>query len=389
MYKKRSLKNAVLKASRGYPVVLIIGPRQSGKTTFVKDLFGNFYYTNLEDPEQRLIATEDPKRFLSLADKMIIDEVQKKPDLLSYIQVLVDSDLKKRFVLTGSQNLLLLEKVSQSLAGRVGIFTLLPFDWEELKKGGWAKKDVFSQVFYGSYPALYKRKISPINWYADYITTYVERDVRDLLKVKDLNAFQRFLRLCAGRVGQILNLSSLATDLGVSVNTVKGWLSVLEASFLIFLLPPFYENIKKRIIKSPKLYFYDTGIVCRLLGIRSIEELKLHPLFGNIFENFCAAEIKKQNFHHNLNLDLFFIRDSSGREVDVVYKTTEATVGIEIKSSFTFSNRLISNLNYFESVFEKNFKKILIHAGEKEFNFKGVSVKNWMITTKKWILNGF
>ncbi len=387
MLKKRSLEKHVLKALKGYPVILITGPRQSGKTTFVKKLFKNFYYANLENPEERLISVEDPKRFLSLSEKMIIDEVQKNPELLSYIQVIVDSDSKRKFILTGSQNLLVLEKVSQTLAGRVGIFNLLPFDFEELEKAGWSKKDVYSQIFYGGYPAVYAREVYPANWYSDYITTYVERDVRDVLKVKDLNVFQKFLKLCAGRVGQVLNLSSIATDLGVSVNTVKGWLSVLETSFVVFLVQPFYENIKKRLIKSPKLFFYDTGIVCNLLGIRSKEELKLHPLFGNIFENYCVAEIKKQIFHNNLNIDIFFIRESNGKELDLFYRKGDKEVGIEVKSSFTFSKRLAQNLDYFAKIFGEKFRKILIYGGDKEFKLKDMFVNNWRITSKKWFVD--
>jgi len=378
MIVKRLLEKSLLKAIKNNPVLFVAGPRQSGKTTLVKNIFKNYLYKNLEDPETRLFAYSDPKNFLNQSPKLIIDEIQKVPELLSYIQSFVDEDRKKRFVVTGSQNILISQKISQSLAGRVSIFNLLPFSLEELKKVNLYKKDLYEQIFFGFYPRLYDRNLDPLEWYPNYIQTYLERDVREIKNIANLIDFQRFLKLCAGRVGQILDFSSLANDVGVSVNTIKGWLSVLETTFIIYRLPPFYKNFNKRIIKSPKLYFYDTGLVCSLLGIKNKDQLKTHPLFGSIFETFCISEIVKQNHHLNLNLEFYYFRNKSGNEIDLIYEKNNQIYAFEIKSSSTFSLDFIKNLNYLEKISVDKINKIVIYTGLNNNRFKDVLIQSWM-----------
>lgn len=374
---KRLLKKPIGRAIKNYSVVFITGPRQSGKTTLAKEIFSGFSYKNLEDPETRLIAKTDPKNFLSQADKLIIDEIQKVPELLSYIQVMTDADDKKKFVITGSQNILVSQKISQSLAGRVAIFNLLPFSFEETIDTSFEKKDIYEQVIYGFYPRLYDRLLNPIEWYPNYIQTYLERDVREIKNISSLIDFQRFLKLCAGRTGQILNLSSFANDLGTAVNTIKGWLSVLEATFIIYLVPPFYKNFNKRIIKSPKLYFYDTGLVCSLLAIKNEDQLKTHPLYGNIFETLCVSEVVKQNYNNNLHIDFYYWRDKSGNEIDLLYEKDNKINAIEIKSSSTFSQEFIKELNYLEKITKDKINKKIIYSSMKDIHYKDVLLQGW------------
>ncbi|MBU3978198.1 ATP-binding protein, partial [Patescibacteria group bacterium] len=353
------------------------GPRQSGKTTISKELFSKYIYKNLEDPETRLFAKNDAKNFLSQANKMIIDEIQRVPELLSYIQVMTDTDSKKRFVITGSQNILVSQKISQSLAGRVAIFNLLPFAFEEIINTSFEKKDIYKQIIFGFYPRVYDRSLNPIEWFPNYIQTYLERDVREIKNISSLTDFQRFLKLCAGRTGQILNLSSLANDLGTAVNTIKGWISILEATYIIYLVPPFYKNFNKRIIKSPKLYFYDTGLVCSLLAIRNEDQLKTHPLYGNIFETFCVSEVVKQNYNNNLNISFYYWRDKSGNEVDLLYEKNNRINAIEIKSSGTFSQDFIKELNYLERITENKINKKVIYSSTEDARYKDVVLQGW------------
>jgi len=373
----RILIKSLSKAIKQYPILFITGPRQSGKTTISKKIFNEFIYKNLEDPETRLFAKNDPKNFLFQANKIIIDEIQRVPELLSYIQVMTDADNKKKFVITGSQNILVSQKISQSLAGRVAIFNLLPFSFEEIINTGFEKKDIYEQVIYGFYPRVYDRLLNPIEWYPNYIQTYLERDVREIKNISSLIDFQRFLKLCAGRTGQILNLSSLANDLGTAVNTIKGWLSVLEATFIIYLVPPFYKNFNKRIIKSPKLYFYDTGLVCSLLAIKNEDQLKTHPLYGNIFETLCVSEVVKQNYNNNLHINFYYWRDKSGNEVDLLYEKDNKINAIEIKSSSTFSQEFIKELNYLEKITEDEINKKVIYSSMKDTRYKDVLLQGW------------
>jgi len=324
-----------------------------------------------------LFAKNDPKNFLSQADKIIIDEIQRVPELLSYIQVMIDADNKKKFVITGSQNILVSQKVSQSLAGRVAIFNLLPFSFKEIINTSFGKKDIYEQVIYGFYPRIYDKLLDPIEWFPNYIQTYLERDVREIKNISSLIDFQRFLKLCAGRTGQILNLSSLANDLGAAVNTIKGWLSVLEATFIIYLVPPFYKNFNKRIIKSPKLYFYDTGLVCSLLAIKNEDQLKTHPLYGNIFETLCVSEVVKQNYNNNLHINFYYWRDKSGNEVDLLYEKNNKINAVEIKSSSTFSQEFIKELNYLERITKDEINKKVIYSSMKNTRYKDVLLQGW------------
>jgi len=266
-----------------YPVILVTGPRQSGKTTLVKHIFPKYLYQNLEIPETRIFAREDPKAFLDQAEKMVLDEVQNVPNMLSYIQGIVDGNKDRHFVLTGSQNLLISEKISQSLAGRAAITQLHPFSLEELRAVKLLEQDLITQIYKGFYPRIYDEKLAVDRWYDNYIQTYLERDVRKIKNIGDLSRFQKFMGLIAGRTGQVLNLSSLANDVGASVPTIKSWISILEASYIVFKLPPFYNNFNKRLIKAPKIHFYDSGLVCALLNINSPKHLRNHPLIGSIF----------------------------------------------------------------------------------------------------------
>ncbi len=325
----------------------------------------------------RLAAQEDPRGFLAKSEKMIIDEVQKVPELLSYIQSMVDANKHLRFILTGLQNILLLSKAKQSLAGRVALFRLSPFDLSELEKAGWKKKTPLEQMLFGSYPPIYSQKFKPQKWYLDYIATYLERDIRDLINVKNMRDFTRFLRLAAGRTGQILNLSSLAIDVGVSVNTIREWFSVLEASYIVFFLNPYYRNFNKRIIKLPKLYFYDTGIVTALLGIKSARELANHPLRGSIFETFVIAEIKKWFAHQDQNIDFYFWRERSGREIDLLYEDGGKVYAYEVKATHTFSPKLFSNIDYFTKLSQEKVVGKVIFAGDRGLKFKEYTLIPW------------
>ena len=292
---KRELERELNDARMKMPVVSLSGPRQSGKTTLARNILHDFEYYNLENPDQRLLARNDPRSFLKNAKskKIIIDEAQLAPDLFSYIQVIVDEDVSAKFVLTGSQNFLLNKRITQSLAGRVRILNLLPLSLSELLEGGYDYDNIFRYIYKGGYPRLYSTNIEPHKWLPDYIQSYLERDVRDFLLIKELGKFQIFLKLCAARIGQLFNYSDLSNAVGVSDNTIRQWLSVLEASYIIYMIPPYYENLGKRLIKSPKIYFYDTGLACNLLGLQTEDNIFLHYQYGSIFENFIINEIMK------------------------------------------------------------------------------------------------
>lgn len=346
---KRDLESLLKRYAR-FPVVALLGPRQSGKTTLAKMTFKNHKYLSFEDPDTRNLAHDDPRAFLSIHENkfgIIIDEFQYVPEILSYIQLEVDE--KKRpgyFILTGSQNFLMNQAITQSLAGRVGILTLLPLSVHECEKNKLLpKQDVDSVIFNGGYPRIYAEGLQPIELYPSYIQSYMERDVRLLTNVGDLRSFQRFMQLCAGRVGQLLNLSELASVCGISVSTAQRWISILEASYILFLLQPYFKNFNKRLTKSPKLYFYDTGLACSLLNIQSSELLALHPLRGSIFENFVIADLCKQYFNSGRRPPVYFWRDLNGRlEVDCIIEESAKLFAIEIKSGQTVASDYFSNL---------------------------------------------
>jgi len=373
----RILEKQIVSSAKNYPVVFITGPRQSGKTTLSKQTFAKYYYQNLENPETRLTAQTDPKNFLSQSNNMIIDEIQRVPDLISYIQSIVDENPDKRYVITGSQNILISKKVSQSLAGRIAIFTLLPLSLKETENTHYKVKNIYNQIVRGFYPRIYDKNLNPIEWYPNYIQTYLERDIREIKNIINLMDFQRFLKLCAGRTGQIVNLSSLANDVGVSVNTIKGWLSILEATYIIYLLSPYYRNFNKRIIKSPKLYFFDVGLVCSLLSIKNENQLKTHPLFGSIYETFCASEILKQNYNNNTHINFYHWRDKNGNEIDLLYENNNELNTIEIKSSCTLNEDDSKNLYLFEKLTKSKVNKKLIYLSQEIKKYKDIYLQDW------------
>ena len=390
---ERHLSQFIMEAASQYPVVAVTGPRQSGKTTLCRKLFPEHAYINLEKPDDREYAKDDPNSFLAQFSKpVILDEVQRVPELFSYIMPLVDEHkIMGEFILSGSQNFHLMESISQSLAGRCATMKLLPFSIRELT--GRPNLDIFSlkdalagnetsqaspfeHIFKGGYPPLYDRKINPANWLGQYIQTYLERDVRSLVNVGDLETFERFLRLCAGRSGQILNMDSLASDAGVSPITVKRWISLLVAGYSVFLLRPHQRNFNKRLIKSPKLYFYDTGLLCYLLNIRSSEELSLHSMRSSIFETFVVSEMVKTCFNAGIEPPLYFWRDSQGHEVDLLVEHGESLFPIEIKSGQTVSGSMMDSLNYWRQLDGTN-DAMLIYGGNSAYTRNGIHVRPW------------
>lgn len=351
-----------------FPIVYLGGPRQSGKTTLLRHLLPELPYASLEDADARQRAEDDPRRFLnSFPQGAILDEAQRVPELFNYLQGLVDADKKRRFVLSGSQNFLMMERITQSLAGRVGVLNLLPLSLREIEKSH-AAPDLEDFAWRGGYPALHGERPVPPEFYFDsYIQTYLERDLRLLKNVGDLSQFGKFMRLCAGRVGQPLNLSTLANDTGVAVNTIKAWLSVLEASYLIFKLPPYFENFNKRIIKAPKIYFFDTGLLCNLLGIGSAAQLERHHYFGNIVENALIVEWYKKRANAGKRPKFWYWQDQQGNEIDLLIEENGVLNAIEIKSSQTYNERLAKGLRRWGEVSGAGpERRFLVYAGEQE-----------------------
>lgn len=368
---------------KGFPIATITGPRQAGKTTLAREIFSEKPYFSLEDPDVRQLAQDDPRAFLSrLTDGAVLDEVQRAPDILSYLQTHVDkSGRMGAFLLTGSQNFGLMSGITQSLAGRTAFVELLPFSVSELDREGAAPSDLDTMLFTGGYPPIYDRDLAPGAWFPAYVTAYVERDVRQLLKVQDLDTFQRFVRLCAGRSGQLLNLSSLATDCGITHNTAKAWISTLEASYLLFRLRPHRANFNKRLIKTPKLYFYDTGLLCWLLGIQEAGQLATHPLRGSIFETFVVSELMKCRANQQPNVNLYFWRDSNGNEVDLLVDVAGRLLPIEIKSGQTLNRDFFTGLERWLTLAgDTAFSPTLIYGGTEITTRKGVRILNWRAT---------
>lgn len=393
---RRTLEKRLRLSASQYPVVSLTGPRQSGKTTLVRDVFAEYDYVSLEHPEQRAFALEDPKGFLGqFRGKVILDEVQRTPELFSYIQPLVDErDAPGQFILTGSQNFLLLRNISQTLAGRCAVLHLLPLALHELQErppfpledlgrkippqAQKATEPLFDLLFRGFYPRIYDKNLDPQDWLRNYHQAYLERDVRDLANVGDLEVFSRFVRLCAGRNGQLLNLSSLSVDCGVSHTTARRWLSILEASFLVVLLRPHFQNFNKRLVKTPKLYFLDTGLLCYLLRIPSAEELRFHPHRGAIFESFVVSEFFKNFLHQGLEPGLFFWRDSSGHEVDLLVEKGSALIPVEIKSGETFNPDFFAGIDYWRKLAaQPQGPAALVYAGEESYKRREVGVYSW------------
>lgn len=395
---KRTLAPILRQAARDYPVVTVTGPRQSGKTTLVRSVFRHHSYASLEDPDLREFALEDPRGFLSqFAGPTILDELQRAPELFSYMQGIVDNDASPgQYILTGSQNFLLLRSINQSLAGRSAILHLLPFSRSELlnrkplalsrignevpRRRATSTVDLMTALFTGFYPRIHDKNLDPGRWLAGYYRTYVERDVRDIVNVGDLETFGRFVRLCAGRNGQLLNLSSLATDAGVTHTTARRWLSILETSFLVMLLRPHHRNFRKRLVKSPKLYFLDTGLLCYLLRIRSKSDLQSHASRGPVFESFVVSELIKSFTNAGLEPDISFWRDSQGHEIDVLLERGQNLVPIEIKSGQTIASDFFSGLDYWRNLAgEPKAPAALIYGGEQSYRRRGVAVCSWMV----------
>ena len=349
---ERTLLAKLKSSAQKFPVVSVIGPRQSGKTTLVKTAFPRKAYVNLEEPDVREYALSDPRGFLSNYPKgAILDEAQRVPHIFSYLQTIVDNNNKPGlFVLTGSQHFLLYEKILQSLAGRCAILTLLPFSMLELNKTPFVFKTYEEYIYRGFYPRIYDKKIDPQAYFSNYIRTYVERDVRLIKNVGDLDAFQTFLKLCAARVGQLLNLSSLANDCGITHNTAKSWISILQLSFIIFLLRPHHKNFNKRLIKMPKLYFYDPGLAAHLLKIDSKKQVASHYLKGGLFETFILSEMIKNKYNQGLEHSCYFWRDKTGHEIDCIIEKGNKLIPVEIKAGKTPSEGYFKDLTYWSKL---------------------------------------
>lgn len=379
MYPRR-LTASLKRVSKQYPVISLTGPRQSGKTTLLKNEFSDYTYVSMENPDQREFAEEDPRGFLSFYRKyVIIDEAQRSPQLFSYIQGIVDEEnIPGQYILSGSQNFLLNQNINQSLAGRVAVFRLFPFDFQELKPHDLLEATWYETYFKGFYPRLYDMNIFPEEFYRNYIETYVERDVKEIINIRNINLFRNFVKLCAGRIGQVLNISSLANDCGISVPTAREWLSLLEGSYIIFTLQPYYRNFNKRLIKSPKLYFYDTGLVASLLDIRQAYQIPLHYFKGNLFENLIIAELYKRYYHNFLSPSLYYWRDSNGNEVDGLIVKGQLMDIIEIKAGQTINKSYFRGFQYFQS-FAKDVidKQYLIYGGHEAYIRSGIQILNW------------
>lgn len=378
-YIKRKIESTILEAAKYFPVITVTGPRQSGKTTMLKQIFPHLHYYSLEDLDTRSFAMEDPVRFLHLhEDGMILDEVHNYPELLSYIQGIVDEQPQKKFVLSGSSNFALLKKVSQSLAGRSGVFELMPLSIEEVKGQIEYVDDADQLLYHGLYPAVCSCKNIPKFLYPSYVKTYLERDVRDLLNVKDMRLFNMFLKLCAGRIGSVFNASEIAGEIGVSSKTIQAWLSILKASYVVYLLPPYFENSRKRLTKSPKMYFCDTGLACTLLGIESAEQLAFDKMRGHLFENLIVVELLKRRLNEGKESNLYFYRDSNQNEVDILVNNGSSLDAIEVKSAMTYNpsfEKALQKVN--EWVNPPVGKRIIIYAGTLEDDKGDIRLLNY------------
>ncbi|MEO6844107.1 MAG: ATP-binding protein [Ginsengibacter sp.] len=365
--------------SKQFRALSIIGPRQSGKTTLCKLLFNDKPYVSLENPNTQAKAMEDIESFLKqFPEGAILDEVQRVPDIFRYLQGLLDNKTQRcQFILTGSNNFLLQEQISQSLAGRIGYLQLLPLSYLELQNANLAFDNVNKHILTGGYPEIWDQNLIPAKWMASYVQTYVQRDVRLLRNITNLGDFNRFISLCPNRAGQLINRDEMARSIGVDTKTIQAWLSVLESSYVIYLLQPWYNNLNKRIIKTPKLYFYDTGLLCFLLGITSQSALEKHSMYGNIFENWIITEIKKNRFNVGINEGLYFFKDSTGNEIDLLMEKDGRTIAVEIKSSKKINAGMLGGLRYWKKN-NPGGQGLLIYTGEKEDELEdGIHTVNW------------
>lgn len=365
--------------ARQFKAVAIVGPRQSGKTTLARTVFSGKPYVSLENPDIRRYAQEDPRGFLEqYKGGAIFDEAQRVPELFSYLQQILDESSEKgQFILTGSNNFLLQENISQSLAGRIGYLYLLPFSTEEVQKATQRSFSVEEALFSGGYPPIFDNQIPPEKWLPNYISTYIERDVRQIKNISNLNQFERFLKLCAGRIGQLLNMSSLAIEAGVDSKTIASWLSVLESSFIIHLLKPHHQNFNKRLVKMPKLYFCDTGLACSLLGIKKASQLDLHPLKGSIFENYVVGEFLKDRYNRNTPFDLYFWRDNSGNEIDIIIDKGSYLYPVEIKAGKTITSDYFKNLQFWKKITDSPAGAVIYAGDALQKRSNGLLVLPW------------
>lgn len=375
----RHLSDLVLKMAGKMPIISITGPRQSGKTTLAKACFPHYTYVNLESPETRLAASTDPKAFLKQHQQgLIVDEVQRLPELFSWLQVLSDESGKTgEYILTGSQNFLLSRNISQTLAGRVFVSHLLPFSLSELSAANLLENDLDVTMVKGFYPRIFDKDIAPDLFYPSYNQTYLERDIAGLISMQNMTLFRKFMELLAGRVGQMINFSSLAIEVGVDYKTIQSWCSLLESGFMIFFLRPWHVNFSKRVVKSPKLYFYDTGLACNLLGVRSSDDLKRHWARGALFENMIISDVKKNLAHNADQTSLYFWRDNKGVEVDLLLVGPLETKAIEIKSGSTINASFFSNLEKFETYSDRPLSKFIVYGGDEIKKIKGTTLLPW------------
>ena len=376
----RLATSTLTRLAKGFPVIALTGPRQSGKTTLAKHVFPNKTYVSLENPEELEFAQKDPKRFLArFKEGAILDEVQRCPSLLSWIQGLVDERSRMGdFVLTGSSQFELVAGITQSLAGRVGRVELLPLSIQELAQAHQLPSQLNTCLLQGGYPSIYDRQVSPQDWFSNYIATYIERDVRQLIAVRDLTQFQRFVKMCAARSGQILNLAALGADCGLSASTAREWLSVLEASYLVTRIQPYYQNFGKRLVKTPKLYFLDVGLMAWLIGIRDTVTLDTHVSRGALFETFVVSELIKRQYNQGQNADLYFWRDSVGNEIDLLLDTPQGLQAIEIKSGSTFASDWIKGFKVWKRNTQVNtLIPRIIYGGTDSYDREGHQVMGW------------
>ena len=376
----RLAEKTLRRYAKGFPVICITGPRQSGKTTLAKMAFPKKQYFSLEDPDTALLARSDPRGFLDTwPDGLVLDEAQYVPELFPYIKTIVDKNPKPgKYIITGSQQFNLMAKITESLAGRAAFLTLLPFSTEELEPEGLCVDDPFELMVKGLFPPLYDRDMNAYDFYTAYIASYIERDLRQIVNVKDLSIFQNFIKFCAARIGGLLNLNSLASDCGITHNTARAWISVLEISGLIFLLKPYFINFGKRLVKTPKLYFTDPGLACRLLGIRTKEQLFLNPMRGGLFEGFIISELMKNRLNRGESPELWFWRDNTGMEIDCLIREEEKLFALELKSGKTITEDMTNSLQKWQKICtDKKYNPILIYAGSQKALFKGIKISSW------------
>lgn len=383
----RDLSEKLIRYAGKFSVIAILGPRQSGKTTLAKLTFSKHAYVLLEDPDEKEFAKTDPRGFLKSRSNeygMILDEIQEAPHLLSYIQGIVDNnDIPGSFIVTGSQNFMFNEAITQTLAGRVAMLTLLPLSIHELKQAHLLPTSAEEAILKGGYPRIYTKNFLPEEWYPSYIKNYVERDVRQMVAIENLSTFQHFVRLCAGRVGQILNLTSLGNDCGISHVTARSWLSLLEASYIVFLLQPHHKNFSKRLIKSPKIYFYDTGLACSLLKITKPEQITDHYLRGGLFESLVVSELVKSAYNAAKEPHIYFWRDSQGHEIDCLLEEGNKLIPIEIKSGYTITSDFFKGISYWSNLAETDPRNnFIIYAGNETQARAQGTVVSWQKITE-------